>query len=80
MRKMNKFAKKAAEMEAWGSLLDKAYEMRDWTMGTKEDDDGNPILDADGNRVRIAPSEDSYDYPRYIGWCEVIKTMEGMKL
>lgn len=80
MAKLNKFAKKAAEMEAWGSLLDKAYEMRNWNMETKEDEDGNAILDADGNRVRVAPSEDSYHYATYIGWCEVIKALESMKL
>lgn len=80
MAKLNKFSKKAAEMEAWASLLDKAYEMRKWNMDTKEDADGNDVLDADGERVRVAPSEDSYNYASYIGWCEVIKTLEGMKL
>ena len=80
MAKMNKFAKKAAEMEAWSTLLEKAYEMRDWHMETKEDEDGNDVLDADGNRVRVAPSEGSYNYASYVGWCEVIKTLEAMKL
>ena len=80
MAKLNKFSKKAAEMEAWGCLLEKAYDMRNWHMEAKEGDDGNPILDADGNRIRVAPSEDSYNYASYIGWCEVVKALEGMKL
>ena len=77
---MNKFAKKAAEMEAWGKLLETAYEQRNWYMETKEDDDGNPILDSDGNPKHFEPEEGSYDYTRYIGWCEVVKALENMKL
>ena len=80
MAKLNKFSKKAAEMEAWASLLERAYENRRWNMETKEDDDGNTILDDDGEAKRFAPDEDSYHYASYVGWCEVIKTLESMKL
>ena len=80
MAKMNKFAKKAAEMEAWASLLDYALNQRRYNMEYEVDDNGDNVLDEDGREKKIPPKEDSYDYPRYVGWCEVIKALESMKL
>jgi len=80
MCKMNKFAKKAAEMDAWAGLLDFAKDQLRYVMDVKYDDNGEPVLDEDGNNEMKPPTEDSYKYARYVGWCEVIKTLENMKL
>lgn len=82
MAKMNKFAKKAAEMEAWADLLDYAKKQLEYTMEIKTDENGDEVLDKDGFVVRIAPTEDEnrYDYSRYIGWYEVVKSLEALKL
>ena len=81
MAKMNKFAKKAAELEAWSDLLDVAIRNLQSSMDVKEDENGNYVTDKDGNEVRIPPKEDdTYSYSRYIGWSEVVKALENMKL
>lgn len=80
MKKMNKFSKKAAEFEAWGELLEYATQQRNYTMETKTDEEGNPVTDKDGNEIMIPPVEDRYSYSRYVGWCEVVKALETMKI
>ena len=81
MEKMNKFTKKAAEMEAWGALLDFATNQVERCLESKRDENGNEVLDEDGNPIMVPPTEDRcYDYPRYIGWSEVVKTLENMKI
>ena len=77
---MNKFAKKAAELEAWADVLEYAERQKENNMAYKEDENGEHIEDANGNYITIPPKEDDYRYTRYIGWCEVIKALESMKI
>ena len=81
MKKMNKFTKKAQEMEAWGCLLAYAIEQREWNMETQTDPDtGEFLKDENDDYIRTAPAEDSYSYNKYVAWGEVIKTLESMKI
>ena len=50
MKKLNKFTKKAAELEAWASVLEFATEQRDWNMKAKTDENGEYFLDENGDR------------------------------
>lgn len=79
-KKMNVFAKKSAELNAWASLLDTAQNQLRWAMVEKTDDEGNTVHDENGDVVRVVPDEDSYSYAEYYGWSKVVKTLESMKL
>lgn len=81
-RKVNKFGKKAAELDAWSDVLEYVEQQLGYQMNVKTDDDGNEVTDKDGNAIRIPPDEndDRYGYLRYLGWCEVLKTIEAMKI
>ena len=80
--KMNKFGKKAAELEAWSELLEHASEQLKYFMELKTDENGDVVTDKDGNEMRVPPNEenDRYGYARYIGWKEVVNTLETMKI
>ena len=79
-KKLNKFTKKAEELKAWGRLLEDAESYRRRCMENKTDDNGDVVCDEDGDWVKIAPSEDSYEYPEYCAWCDVIKALESLKV
>ena len=80
MSKMNKFAKKAAESEAWGRLLEFAKNQVEYQYECKLDENGEQILDKNGEAVKVPPNEDSYRYSEYVGWSEVVKALENMKV
>lgn len=81
MAKLNKFTKKAAEYEAWGSVLQFANEQKKNYMEAKTDGKGEYIKDENDEIVYEPPKEnDYYSYSAYIGWCEVIKSLENMKI
>ena len=80
MSKMNKFRKKAAELEAWGRLLEFARSQVEYTYECKLDENGEQVLDKNGDAVQVPPNEDSYRYTDYIGWSEVVKALETMKI
>lgn len=80
MAKMNKFAKKAAELEAWADLLECAIRNMESLMDNKIDENGDTVYDENDNPVRIPPKEGDYYYTKYIGWSEVVKSLESMKL
>lgn len=80
MAKLNKFAKKAAELDAWADVLQYAEHQKENNMAYKEGENGKCITDANGNYITIPPEEDDYRYTRYIGWCEVVKALENMKI
>lgn len=82
MMKINKFEKKAAELEAWSDVLEHAIKQLQYCMIIKTDENGDEVIDEDGNTVRIPPSEDAcrFDYLRYTGWKQVVETLETMKI
>lgn len=64
----NKFEERANLMECLGTLYQYAESQREY----------NCDLDEEGNYV--PPKEDSYSYGTYVGWCEVLKILDTLKI
>ena len=69
---LNKFEKKAAELNAWAEILSYANDQKKYCMNLRNNDDGSEKWEE--------PEPGSYNYKHFVGWCEVIKSIESMKI
>lgn len=77
---MNKFEVKANTLEALGAAYKFLENQRDYCCDRKTDEEtGEYMYDENGKEILVPPSESSYNYGNYVGYCEALKILDNLK-